>query len=285
MIPGADRPIPILLYHSLTTEASAAYRPYAVDPGRFREQMEQLAGDGFRTLTVSELAAALDEPEAELPERCAVLTFDDGFDEIHRVALPILDRLRLRASVFVVTGYIGRTSAWLGADGEGSRPLMSWAQVEELAAHGVEIGSHSHGHRQLDTLSTSEATDEITRSRHMLEDRLGQPIRSFAYPHGYHSRATQQLVREAGYAAAVGVKNALSHPADDRWALGRVVVWSDATPEAFTGWLAGRGLPRSWTRERSVTRGWRVVRRVRSTLRPAPPAPDAAPDGAGSPAR
>jgi peptidoglycan/xylan/chitin deacetylase (PgdA/CDA1 family) len=274
----ADRIIPILLYHSLTTVASPGYRPYSVPPDRFRSQMEHLAEARVHTLTVGELVDILDEPAAELPDRCVLLTFDDGFDEIHGLALPILDRLGLRATAFVVTGYVGGTSRWLDAAGEGTRRLMSWTQLAELAAHGVEVGSHSHGHRQLDTLSTAAARDEIVRSKSLLEDRLGLPARSLAYPHGYHSATIKRLVRQAGYSGAVGVKHALSHPADDRWALGRAVVGPDTTDETLDAWLAGVGLARSWTKERPVTRAWRLVRRARAAVRPAAPAPDLPPD-------
>jgi peptidoglycan/xylan/chitin deacetylase (PgdA/CDA1 family) len=270
-----DQPIPILLYHSITADASDGYRPFAVPPERFREHMERIASAGVATLTVTELVDLLDDPAASLPDRCAILTFDDGFDEIHRVALPILEDLKLRATVFVVTGYVGGTSRWLDPDGEGDRQLMAWSQVRELAAHGIEIGSHSHGHRQLDTLPRAAASDELTRSRLLIEDQLGRPAHALAYPHGYHSAGIKRLARESGYRVAVGVKHAISHPADDRWALGRVVVGPDANDALLDAWLAGTQLPRSWTRERARTRVWRLYRQARSILRPAPPAPDA----------
>lgn len=261
-----SRSFPILLYHSLTAAASPAYRPYAVDPTRFRAQMELVAGSGCRTMTVRDLAAILDDPAGEIPPRTALITFDDGFDEIHRVALPILAELGLRATVFVVAGAVAGTSAWLAGDGEGERRLLEWTQIRELYAAGVEIGSHGQSHRQLDILSSAEAADEVRRSRAVLEQGLGSEVASFAYPHGYHSSTVKRLVREAGYAAACGVKHALSHPSDDRWALGRAVVAADTTDEELRGWLDGDGLARSWTGERPQTVAWRIVRRARSRI-------------------
>ena len=142
---ATGRPFPILLYHSLSVEASRVYRPYAVDPGRFREQMELVAGGGYRTLTVRELVTILADPSGRLPERSVLVTFDDGFDDVHREALPVLDRLGLRATAFLVTGSVGGTSGWLAGDGEGDRRLLSWTQIRELAGAWIEIGSHSEG--------------------------------------------------------------------------------------------------------------------------------------------
>lgn len=261
-----SRSFPILLYHSLTVHASSAYRPYAVDPARFRAQMELLAGAGYHTLTVHELAAILADPAREVPPLTALVTFDDGFDEVHRVALPILSGLGLTATAYVVAGAVGSTSSWLAGDGEGGRRLLDWGQIRELDAAGVEIGSHGHTHRQLDVLSGPSAADEVRRSKAVLEDGLGSAVSTFAYPHGYHSSAVKALVRDAGYVAACGVKHALSHAADDRWALGRAVVSAETTDEDLRGWLDGIGLARSWTAERPQTTAWRIVRRARARI-------------------
>jgi peptidoglycan/xylan/chitin deacetylase (PgdA/CDA1 family) len=262
--------IPILLYHSISEDATRRYRPYAIDPGRFREQMEAIAEGGFRTLTVTELASMLADPTAQLPERCLLITFDDGFEEVHRIALPILAGLGLRATAFLVSGYIGGTSRWLESDGEGGRRLVAWPQVRELARAGFEIGSHSHTHPQLDTLTIRKAEAELRRSRQVLEEGLGSPVTSFAYPHGYHSPRIRELVRANGYSAGCAVKHALSHAADDPWALGRVVVSADTPADRFAAWIDGRGLPAAWSGERSRTIAWRIVRRTRARLRGSP---------------
>jgi peptidoglycan/xylan/chitin deacetylase (PgdA/CDA1 family) len=270
---GDPRPIPILLYHSLSDEATASYRPWAVRPRAFVEQMEFLAAAGYTTLTVSGLVAALDGQPSALPEKPLVLTFDDGFADLHSVALPILDRLGLRATAYLVSDGIGGTSGWLDADGEGERPLLAWTQVRELHAHGIEIGSHSRTHRQLDILGSAEATDEIRGSQAVIEDALGAAVTSFAYPHGYHSSAVKRVVRAAGFTSACGVKHALSHARDDRWGLGRVIVYSDTSLEQFASWVRGEGLPSSWRRERPQTIAWRWTRRARARLVSGRPAP------------
>jgi peptidoglycan/xylan/chitin deacetylase (PgdA/CDA1 family) len=261
--PATARPFPILLYHSISLEATSGYRPYAVDPGRFRTQMELVAQAGCRTLTVRELGAILADPSGRVPERSVLITFDDGFDDVHREALPVLDRLGLKATAFLVASHIGGTSRWLAAAGEGHRRLMSWSQVHELAGAGIEIGSHSHTHPQLDTVPAHLVDRELGRSRAVLEDGLGAPVTSFAYPYGYYTMGLEAALGRHGYEAGCAVKHALSHSRDDRRALGRAVVSADTTDEQLAAWLDGRGLPLAWAGERPQTIAWRAIRRAR----------------------
>lgn len=265
---------PILLYHSLSVEAHPGYRPYAVDPGRFREQMEIVAAGGFRTLTVRELAAIMADPSGRIPERSVVITFDDGFEDVHREALPVLDGLGLRATAFLVTGSLGGTSTWLTRGAEGDRRLLSWTQTRELAGAQIEIGSHGHTHLPLDVLPEALAEDEVRRSRAILEDGIGAAVTSFAYPHGYHTAGVKAMVQRQGYTAGCAVKHALSHERDDRWALGRAFVYADTSHEQFAEWLEGRGLPRAWEGESPRTVGWRVVRRATARIRQSRRRPD-----------
>ena len=262
---GTDR-IPVLVYHSVSEQASDRYRGFAIDPGLFREQMAVVAEAGYRTRTVADLLSDRDESHGSPGDRTVVLTFDDGFREVHGLVLPVLRELDLRATAYLVSAYIGGTSRWLASDGEADRPLMSWTEIRELAAEGVEIGAHGHRHLALDLLPLADATDEIVRSRQVLEDGLGRAVTSFAYPYGYHTSAIKRAVRDAGYTNACGIKQAMTHPADDQFAFARIIVYADTSPETFRDWLAGDGLPLGWQDERLVTRGWRAVRRVRNRL-------------------
>jgi hypothetical protein len=91
-------------------------------------------------------------------------------------------------------------------------------------------------------------------------------VTSFAYPYGYHSRAVRRAVVDAGYTSACAVKNALSHPDDDVFAIARVLVERTTGVAGIDDLLEGRGWPMSWRGERLRTRGWRAYRRVRHVL-------------------
>jgi peptidoglycan/xylan/chitin deacetylase (PgdA/CDA1 family) len=252
-----------LLYHSLTSQASGAYRRFAVDPGVFRAQMDLLAEAGVRTATIGELLAL----GPDVPPATVAITFDDGFAELIDVALPTLRDRGLRATAYLVSGYIGGTSQWLERDGEGDRPLISWADARSLEAEGLEVGGHGHRHLSLDLLGSHDAFADIDASRRILEDGLGRRVDTFAYPYGYHTNTTKALVRQAGYISACGVKHAFSHVADDRFAIARIIVGAETSLDHFAAWIRATGeLPDTWPGERLRTRVWRMARRIQAVV-------------------
>jgi peptidoglycan/xylan/chitin deacetylase (PgdA/CDA1 family) len=263
------RLVPILLYHSLTAQASPRYAPYALDPARFRDHLAYLRDAGFTALTIHQLLRAYREPAARWPARPIALTFDDGFEEMSTVALPALANVGFRATFYIVSGSVGATSWWLRREGEDHRPLLDWAGIRDVAAAGHEIGAHGHSHRELDVLPLTEAAGEISRSRAELELGLGRPITTFAYPHGYSSGAVRQSVEDAGFLGACSVRHAVSHPGDDPFALARVTIRGDTSVEQLAAWVAGEGIPLAAPRESLPTRGWRLLRRARRWFAPA----------------
>src|ERR1035437_1259106 len=258
--------IPILLYHSLRAVATDRYRRFSMDPGQFAEQMEHIAAGGFQTLTVSQLAAALADPTASMPERPLLITFDDGFEEWHSVALPILTRLGLRSTAYIVTGRLGGRSRWLASLGEGDRLMLSEGQVRDLDEAGVEIGAHGHRHIPLDEFNFSDAVRDIDTSRVRLEEIVGHPVRTFAYPYGSHTGRIKRYVETSGFESACAVKHALSHPNDDRFALARAIVGSDVSMQRLDSWIRGEGLPISWRGERLQGKVERIARRMQRAV-------------------
>jgi peptidoglycan/xylan/chitin deacetylase (PgdA/CDA1 family) len=255
--------VPVLLYHSVAPGATPEQRGWVTAPEVFAEHMAFLAERGYATLTVSEYAALLTRPITAAPESTVVITFDDGFADFVEHAVPVLTRHGLRSTMYVVTGCVGGTSSWLESIGEDQRPMLGWSDLNDLAGsgRGFEIGAHTHSHPQLDIIGRGAAWDEVRRSRGVLEDRLGRPVRSFAYPFGFHGSRIRALVRRAGFTSACAVKDALSGPGDDPFAIARVIVPGDASVSTLAELVAGRGRPHAWRGERTSTKAFRVARR------------------------
>jgi peptidoglycan/xylan/chitin deacetylase (PgdA/CDA1 family) len=253
--------VPILLYHSVAGDCDPRFAEWTVTPRLFGEHMSYLAGNGYRSLTVRELVEHAFEGREPLDDRTVVITFDDGFADFYTHAWPRLRRYSQTATVFIATGYIGRTSAWLARQGEGERRMLTQSQIEELGSAGVECGAHGHEHAQLDTVSASSAWADITRSRDALEAVVG-PVASFAYPHGYYTRRLQRQVARAGFSSACAVKDALGTTGDDRFALARTIVRGGTDLDAFGRIVRGDGIGIA-PRGRVLRRGaWRAVRRA-----------------------
>ncbi|MEX2599533.1 MAG: polysaccharide deacetylase family protein [Dehalococcoidia bacterium] len=265
----AVKPVPILLYHSVSDDVSAPFRPWTVPPRLFEEHMGYLVSHGFTPMTVSAFVDRVMH-RGEHVEKPVVVTFDDGFADTHTHALPVLSRFGIPATLYVVTGAIGRTSRWLRDQGEGDRPILDWAQLRELASEGVECGAHGLAHRMLDTMPFSAACAQIVRSKQVLEDGLAMEVRSFAYPHGYYTRRLQECVRETGYSSAAGVKHAMSAGNDDVYALARIIIRPDTGVSSFGRLLSGDGLRVAPKRAVLQTAGWRMLRKAKEMMSDGP---------------
>lgn len=253
--------IPILMYHSIAADADPRFRRWTVRPAHFANQLAYLMDTGYTPITVSHLRAAF-AGELALPPRPVVLTFDDGFADFHTTVLPLLSARRMTATLYLATGHINGTSAWLAREGEADRPLLTWGQINEVLAAGIEIGAHSHTHTQLDILSTAAATQEITRPRREIGDHTGVLVTSFAYPFGYFSAANRRAVRDAGYTSACAVKYAMSGTDDDPFALSRLIVTADTSLDSFAALLTTPTAHVTRTLERTRAGIWRSVRTV-----------------------
>ena len=217
------RPVPILMYHSISGRASSAFADFAVPPARFAEQVRAIREAGFRAVTMSELAQ-LRRGGTWPAEPLVAVTFDDGYRDFVTEALPVLRDAGLSATLYVTTGYVGGTSSWLASEDEGDRPMLGWSELAEVASEGVEIGAHSATHPQMDLLAPSALRRETATPRTELEDRLSVAVQSFAYPYGYARRQTRTAVQSLGYDNACGVADLVSTATDDLFALPRLTV-------------------------------------------------------------
>lgn len=219
----------VLLYHSVSPEADDPFE-VTVGPRRFAEQMAWLHRRGLRGTSVGELLAA--HARGGSASRGLVgLTFDDGYVDVLRHALPVLAGHGFSATVFALSGRLGGWNAW---DSGGPRkPLMTAHQLREAASAGIEIGSHGSRHVRLPTVGPDALDEEIRGSRERLQAITGQPVGGFCYPWGVTSRQVVDRVRAAGYDYACAV-------------------WHTGLPDPY----AAYALPRTYLHDGD--HGWRL---------------------------
>ncbi|MCQ4083277.1 polysaccharide deacetylase family protein [Streptomyces sp. RB6PN25] len=258
-------PVPVLMYHAVADVPSRAARRLSVAPVAFAQQMELLAAGGFTPVTAGRLAEAWRD-RRPLPPRPVLITFDDGYEGVHRHALAALKGHGFVATLFVSTGWLrGRPAADLTPGAPDT--MLDWAQVGELAAAGLEIGAHSHSHPQLDQLPDEHLWFEVVRCKEILHEELGTAPGSFAYPYGYSSRRVRRFVRAAGYGVGLAVGNGMAHPTQGPYALRRVTVRRSTGIEEFERLVEGRRLGFHFASDRALTRSYAIIRRTRRAVR------------------
>ncbi|MCA1925387.1 MAG: polysaccharide deacetylase family protein [Thiobacillus sp.] len=231
----------MLMYHAVAAGKGAPDWPWAVSMQRFRAQLDFLADAGYRTPTMRQL---LESPERFAGGRTAVITFDDGYvDNLY--ACEALVSRSMHASWFVVSGSVGREPAWPD-DGRPRGRMLNAAELREMHAAGMEIGSHTVSHARLTEVDDASLHTELAGSRRQLEDALGQPVTSFAYPYGAWDARCANAVAATGYAAACTTRTGWALRDGDPYRLRRLTVFNVDTPGSFARKLAYASHAVSW---------------------------------------
>lgn len=218
----------ILMYHSISPYQADPYL-VTVRPERFDQQMQWLRRRGLTGVSVQRLLTMRRNGRGR---GLVGLTFDDGYADFVVYGLPILQFYRFTATVFPVLERLGRDNAW---DVEGPRkPLMTDEQLREVAAAGIEIGSHGLHHVSLVSAADAELTCEVQKSRRVLCEISGQEVDGFCYPYGHIDGRVRDQVRAAGYSYGCAIWwSALTGP----YALPRThVADTDSSPRM---WVKG----------------------------------------------
>ena len=155
----------------------------------------------FNVVPLSDLVARLEQ--GVRPNGDLAITFDDGYRDNYENAAPVLERLSLPATFFIVSRWMDtQIVPWWDEELGIRHPWMTWDQVRSLRRRGFEIGAHTQTHVDLGSITTDEARREVEGARYDLERRLGAPVTSFAYPYGRRANLTdanREVVRAAGF--------------------------------------------------------------------------------------
>jgi len=169
---------------------------YTIEPEQFENQLLSLVKRGFNFVSMPEYVKRC--AAGQLSWGALTVTFDDGWLDNYDYAYPILNKMGVPATVFVVSGEMASIAP---------NRRMSDSQLRELASKGFTIGAHSRSHSNLTLLPKPELQLEIAGCKNDLEHRLGQPVDFFAYPGGRFNQAVVDATQGAGYTAACASLN------------------------------------------------------------------------------
>ena len=244
--------LPILMYHSISDEPEENVSPYyrtATSPELFAAHMALLKTEGYEVLN---LQSGLEKFRRGnyTGEKIAVITFDDGFEDFYTAALPVLRQNNFGATVFLPTAFIGQERRNFK-----NRACMTWDEVRESAKAGIEFGSHTVNHPKLYELSLPQIRAELKESKMTIENEVGRPVSSFAYPYAFPSadrafvKVFLESLKEAGYACNVTTKIGLAGKNDDPFTLKRLPINSADDEALFLAKLAGAYDWLAWPQE------------------------------------
>jgi len=202
--------VPVLNYHLVSNHK---INSLAITPQEFEEQMEYLHNNGYTTINPDQLLDYIQDSKP-LPENPILITFDDGYRDTFMEAYPIMKKYDFTATVFLITDYVGNNSRYL-----------TWDQVQEMHNNGFTFGSHTLNHISLADATNEYIEYQLTKSREAIEWRLKEPVKYFAYPGGFYSQTTTQLLKQTGYRGAFTVNLGRDKANSDMYALSRIPIF------------------------------------------------------------
>lgn len=213
------QPLPVLMYHHISPHPGLV----TCSPEHFRAQMSWLAKTGWNTLSTVAFAEAL--AGGDLPKKSVLITFDDGYLDNWIYAHPVLQEFGLRATIFLITGWVGdgplrphaaqpgapevpthRQAMAAAAEGRLDMAFLRWSEVEAMRAAGTfDFHSHTHTHTRWDRqIADQDQRDaalaaDLSASRGTLLARLGEDSTHLCWPQGYFDAAYQRIAQAAGF--------------------------------------------------------------------------------------
>jgi len=262
----AEGALGILVYHRVSPIPPGVVRPtWNVQPERFRRQMLELLDRGY---SVWPLKSVIDYcmSAKTIPSKVTAITFDDGYETVYLRAWPVLQELRIPATIFVATAYLDSHEPFPFDDWgslyheqvppETWRPL-TWAQCQEMESAGlIEIGTHSHTHGDFRGNPESLKQD-LRMSLEILQEKLGARRYSFAFPYGsrqlgFVDDSLLNVAQEAGVACAFTTEIELVNLRSSPFGWGRIEAVETDTGTTLSakleGWYCWMGKAREWFR-------------------------------------
>jgi peptidoglycan/xylan/chitin deacetylase (PgdA/CDA1 family) len=240
------RLFPVLTFHALEENSSVI----SFSPSVFERGLAKLQDAGYRTMTLPDVAEHVRRSQP-FPDHCFAITFDDGYASVYSEAFPVLQSFRMSATVFLTVGERQPPMPESRLPPFNGRSMLSWREICEMQSGGMNFGAHTLTHPNLTRLPRDRADSEMSVSKAVIEDALGAPVRSFAYPYGFYDDESIRLAQKY-FDCACSANLGFVTPRSDLYALERLDAYYlrsdilfDLTLSRFFGvYISVRGLMR-----------------------------------------
>lgn len=223
--------VPILMYHYISTpppDADVYRQDLSVAPKMFAAHLDYLHDQGYTTFPLKDLLSYLATGQPELPAKPIILTFDDGYEDNFANAFPALKARDMMGTFFIITDFATQ-------EREG---YATWDQIAQMAAAGMEIGSHSRDHPNLAGKDLDYLVWQALGSQETIEAHTGAHPHILAYPGGTYDKLVIDVFRSANYWGAVTTEQGDTHRSDRPFELKRIRVRNTTDVQGLEDLLA-----------------------------------------------
>lgn len=237
---GKINSIPVLMYHHINPHKGDLF---TVTPEVFEGQIAYIAKSGYKALSLDELFAFING-NLYLKQKAVVITFDDGWFDNFIYAFPVLEKYKIRATMFIVTDWIEKSSEKsngiptviptnedskaLVRRGEAQKVVLTWDIIKKMADSSlIDFFSHTKSHLDCSNLSESHIMEELRESKRILEKRLGRSCTYLCWPHGIYNDKVISIAKKAGYKALFTIERGTVKVGSDPFAIKRNLVEDD----------------------------------------------------------
>lgn len=195
----------ILMYHKVLPEKEIPGKDSLTVSTENLETQLQYIKNNYNTLFFSELETNKKQTNK------LILTFDDGYLNNRQYLIPLLEKYRLKATIFIPTGLIQNDTA------DESRNMMTFEEIRSLNPEFVEIALHSHSHSNYSQISLQEAENDLQENIRTLEEKQITFTKVLAYPYGKFPKKGEQkkeffaMLKKAGITSAVRIGNNIAY--------------------------------------------------------------------------
>ena len=181
---------PVLMYHGVGPAKAGWPKSLLMDPALFESHIKYLKEQGYTIVSVEQLAHRLENHQSV--DKYVALSFDDGYKNNHDIVLPLLEKYDAKGSFFVINSKIGHPDH------------MDEADIKDMIAHGMELGSHTYSHNPLAKIEPKYLVWETDTSRYWLKKKFdGYIVRTLAYPNGSYNATVMEAAKKYGFYRAL----------------------------------------------------------------------------------
>lgn len=231
----AFQSIPVLNYHAIDNamEDNPSSRNVSVSLASFKAHMAWLHAEGYKSVSEADLRSIVLQKK-KVPGKHVLITFDDGYYSLFKYAEPIMSEYGFTATLFLSTEYIGKPYGLSDFYFVGDDRQLSWDEIKALSAKGWSIQSHGNNHVKMTGIDIPTLAKEVTVSKQLIEQNLGKPVDSFAFPYGLYNKNVLDQLKAAGYKMAYSVHSGKLSTSSNKMRLPRIEINNMDTMETFT---------------------------------------------------